>query len=72
MANGALDSACRGGILLCNRRIENFCDRVYDVGVLDGQEDCGAEILIALDVGRHAYLMDYAGDLCLNVGCVVT
>ena len=70
VTDGTLDAACGGLIFLCDRGVENFGDTVDYIRVLDGQEDRGAEILVALDVCRYAYLMYYACDLRLDVGGV--
>jgi len=71
MTNGTLDAACGGLIFLRNRRVENFRDRINYVRVLDGEEDSGTEILVALDMRGDADLVDDASDLSLNVRSVV-
>ena len=70
MANGALHAGGGGLVLLCDRGVEDLGDRVDDLAVLDRHQNGGAEILIALDVGRHADLMNDLGDLRFNIGCL--
>jgi hypothetical protein len=48
VADGTLDTACGGLVFLCDGGVEDFCDAVDYVGILDGEENSGAEILIAL------------------------
>ena len=48
VADGTLDAACGGLVFLRNGGVEDLGDGIDDVGVLDCQENCGAEILISL------------------------
>ena len=67
VSNGALDAGCGGRILLRNGGVEYLRYGVYDVTVADGQENCGAEILVAFDVGGNADLVDYLRYLSFHV-----
>ena len=58
VTDGTLHTAGRGGVFLCHRRVEDFGHRVDDVAVLDGEQNGGAEVLVALDVGGDADLVD--------------
>ena len=71
VADCTLNTACCGGILLCNGRIEHLGHGIDNVTVLDGKKYRRAEILVALDVGRNAYLMYYSCYLSLKVGRTV-
>jgi len=48
VADGTLNAACGGLVFLCYGRVEDLCDAIDDIGVLDGEQYCGAEVLIAL------------------------
>lgn len=50
--------------------IEHLGDGIDDIHVVDGDDDGLPQVLIALDVGRHADFMDDAGDQRLYVGPV--
>ena len=68
VADSSLDAARGGLILLCDARVENFRNAVDYVAVVDREENCGAEILIALDMRGHSDLMYYFRDLRLHIG----
>ena len=69
--NGVADGPLypgRGGVeLLCNLRVQHLGDGVDHVHILDGEDDGLPEILVALDVGGHANLVDDVGDNSLQV-----
>ena len=67
MADGALYAAGCGLIFFGNGRVKNFGDGVDNLAVVDGQQNGGAQILVALDMRRNTDLMDDLGDLCFNV-----
>ena len=61
MADGPLHPGGRSAEALGHLGVENLGDRVDDVDVIHGDEDGLPQILIALDVGRYAHLMDDGG-----------
>ena len=67
MADGALDAGRGGAEALGNLGIEHLGDGVDHVHVLDGQDDGLAQILVALDVGGDADLMDDVGHNLLQI-----
>ena len=62
VADGALHSGGRGGEFLRDLRIERLSDGVDHIHIVDGEDDGLAQILITLDVGWHADLVDDVGD----------
>ena len=67
MADGPLHPAGRGGKALGHLGIEHLGDGVDHVHILDGEDDGLPQILIALDVGGHADLVDDVGDRRLQI-----
>ena len=61
MADGPLHPGGRSAKALGHFGVEDLGDCVDDVDVVHGDEDGLPQILIALDVGRHAHLMDDGG-----------
>ena len=55
-------------MLFGHRRVQPLGDGVDDLLVLDGQQDGVPQILVALDVGGDADLMNDLGDLHLQIG----
>ena len=71
MADGALDAGRGGAEALGDLGVEDLGDGVDHVHVLDGEDDGLAQVLVTLDVGGHADLVDDVGDDGLQVRVVV-
>ena len=68
VADSALNTACCGLIFLRHARIKYLGYAVYHIVVLYGQQYGSAQILVALNVGGDADLVDYPRYLGLNIG----
>ena len=68
MTDCSLDAACSGLVFLRDRRVEDLGDAVDNVGVLDCQEDRGAEILISLDMCGNSFAVFFTGFIALFIG----
>ena len=68
VSDGTLNARSGCLIFLGNGRVEDLCDGIYDVRVLDGQENCGAEILIALDVRGNIFALFFTEFIALFIG----
>ena len=68
VADGTLDAAGGGLIFLRNGGVENLCNRVYNLAVVYCHDDCGAEILISLDVGGDFLGLFFTGFIALFIG----
>ena len=66
MADGPLHSRRRGAEALGHRRVQHLGHRVDDLHVVHRDDDGLPEVLIALDVGRDADLVDDGGDRVLQ------
>ena len=62
MADGTLHTAGRGLKGLCHLGVEHLGDGIDDIHVVDGDDDGFPQILVALDVGGDADLVDDVGD----------
>ena len=62
MAYSTLHPGGSGAKALDHFRIEDLGHRVNDVHILYRQDDGLPEILVALDVGGYAHLVDNGGD----------
>ena len=67
MADGALHPAGGGAEALGYLGIEHLCDGVDDVHVLHCDENGFTQILVALDVGGYADLVNDGGDQSLQI-----
>ena len=67
MSDGALHAGGGGAVFLGHRGVEHLGDGIDDIRVLDGEQDGGAEVLVALDVGGDSDLGDDLVDLSLIV-----
>ena len=67
MANGAFHTGARGLVLLCHTRIKLFCHRIDNLRVFDGHDDGIPKIVVSLNVGRHANLVQDLRDLNAQV-----
>ena len=68
MAYGALDARGSRAVLLCDLGIKHLGDGVYHFHVVYGENDGLAQILVALDVGGDADLVDDVRDHGLKLG----
>ena len=67
MANGAFHTGARGLVLLCHTRVKLFCHRIDNLRVFDGHDDGIPKIVVSLNVGWHANLMQDLRDLNAQV-----
>ena len=58
MADGTLHPGRRGLEGFRHLGVQNFRDSVDHIHIVDGDDDGFAQVLVALDVGRHADLVD--------------
>ena len=70
MPDGALHAGRCGRERARDLRIEHLRDRIDDVHIVHRDHDRLAQILITLDVRRHADLMDDRSDKRLDVGVI--
>ena len=59
MANGTFHAGRRGVELHCHCGIEQLCHAFQQCLILDRSQNCGTQIVIALNVCRHAQLMNH-------------
>ena len=68
VADGSFDSRRCGLVFLCDGGVENLGDRVDNLAVVYCHDDCGAEILISLDVGGDFLGLFFTGFIALFIG----
>ena len=65
--NRTLDARARCLILLCNARVKLLCDGIDDFRLLDCHDDRVPQIVVTLDVGGNADLVQNLRDLNAQV-----
>ena len=68
VAYRTLDTACGGLVLLCYRRVKYLCNAIYNVTILNREQDGSAEILVALDVCGDSFALFFTGFIALFIG----
>ena len=68
VAYRSFDAACGGLVFLRNGRVENLCDRVDNITVVNGKKYCRSQILIALDVGGDSFALFFTELIALFIG----
>ena len=68
VADGALDAACGGLVLLCDGGVENFCNTIDNVVIIYRHQNRGAEILISFYVRGDIFALFFNGFIALFIG----
>ena len=70
VADSTLHPGACGLVALRDRGIQQLGNAVYHLVVVDGEHYRGAQVVVALDVRRDSYLVDYLSDRAFQVGFV--